>query len=98
MIARTAAVAVLFGFRPRRVTRVAVRGWAAPLAGLADAVADVAFVVAATRGELSLTAMLAGLYPVVTVVLALSVLRERCGRCQRAGLVLAPLALVLMAT
>jgi drug/metabolite transporter (DMT)-like permease len=53
--------------------------------GLFDVGANVLFGLATTRGLVSVVSVLASLYPVVTVVLARIVLRERTSAVQRAG-------------
>jgi drug/metabolite transporter (DMT)-like permease len=60
-------------------------------AGVLDVAANVAFAAATQRGLLSIVAVLSGLYPVATVILAQVVLKERLSRPQSAG-VLAALA------
>ena len=55
------------------------------------------FAVASSRGQVSLTSVLASLYPVVTAVLARIVLDERLRRIQQAGVVLAVGGAVLIA-
>ncbi len=82
--------------RPRlRIPRTTV----APIVaiGLLDTGANGLFALATTRGYLSLVAVLGSLYPVVTVVLAYLVLRERLARHQLVG-VLAALAGVALIT
>lgn len=64
--------------------------------GVADAGANLAFGVASTLGLVSVTAALASLYPVVTVLLARFVLRERLGPVQQAGVVAALGGVVLL--
>ena len=54
-------------------------------AGVLDVAANVAFAAATQRGLLSIVAVLSGLYPVATVVLAQLVLHERLSRPQAAG-------------
>jgi drug/metabolite transporter (DMT)-like permease len=63
------------------------RGYLPVLAvvGLCDVGANVLFALATTRGFLSVVAVLASLYPVVTVALAAIVLRERIAPTQRLG-------------
>ncbi len=57
--------------------------------GLGDTLGNAMFAVAANKGGLvSLTSVLASLYPIVTVVLASVVLGERVARAQRAGVLL----------
>ena len=53
--------------------------------GLLDTGANGLFALATTQGYLSLVAVLGSLYPVVTVLLAFGVLRERIARHQLAG-------------
>ncbi|MGZ8782268.1 MAG: EamA family transporter [Gaiellaceae bacterium] len=53
--------------------------------GLCDVGANMLFSLAATRGFLSVVAVLSALYPVVTVALAAIVLHERVARTQRLG-------------
>lgn len=77
---------------PARGTR---RGVA--LAGTLDATAAVLFVLAANAGLLSIGAVLASLYPAVTVVLARVHGKERVARRQVVGLALALGAVVLLA-
>jgi drug/metabolite transporter (DMT)-like permease len=54
-------------------------------AGLLDVAANVAFAAATRHGLLSVVSVLAGLYPVATVLLAQVVLHERLSRGQAAG-------------
>jgi len=53
--------------------------------GMADLAANALFAVASTRGLVSLVGVLGSLYPVVTILLARSVLRERLAPPQWAG-------------
>jgi drug/metabolite transporter (DMT)-like permease len=55
--------------------------------GLCDVGANMLFSLATTRGYLSIVAVLAALYPVVTVALAAIVLHERVAPTQRVGVV-----------
>lgn len=64
--------------------------------GVVDVVATGCFAAATTRGRLSVVSVLAALYPAVTVILAALLLRERVTRTQRAGIVLALVAVVLL--
>jgi drug/metabolite transporter (DMT)-like permease len=67
-------------------------------AGLFDVTANATFLAATQRGLLSIVAVLSSLYPASTVVLARLVLHERLHRAQLAGLVLAALGVVAMAS
>jgi drug/metabolite transporter (DMT)-like permease len=71
--------------------------WAA-VAGAGDLAANGLFLLAAMRGHLGIVAVLASLYPASTVLLALTVDRERLRGLQVAGLGLAATALVLTAS
>ncbi len=99
--ARTASVAVVGGLAllgridprvPRGETRILTAG-----AGALDATANVLYLLAIRQGLLSVVSVLASLYPASTVVLAWIVLRERFAPMQRAGLLLAVPAAILMA-
>ena len=66
--------------------------------GLGDTLGNVLFAAAAKSGGLvSLTSVLASLYPIVTVLLAAIVLHERIARTQRVGVVLTLAGVVLIA-
>ena len=56
--------------------------------GIGDTIGNVLYAASSSHGLISLTAVLASLYPVVTVLLAAAVLRERVAPMQRAGIVL----------
>lgn len=66
------------------------------LAGICDTSANLFFLLAARHGLLSVAAVLTSLYPGVTVLLAIGLLRERMNRVQVAGLGLAAAAVVLV--
>lgn len=59
------------------------------LTGVLDIAANVLFGLASTTGLLSIAAVISSLYPIVTVLLARVVLRERLGRLQQLGTILA---------
>ena len=65
--------------------------------GIGDMIGNVLFAASAGRGLISLTAVLASLYPVVTVLLAARVLHERIAPVQRVGIVLTLTGVVLIA-
>ena len=65
--------------------------------GLGDTLGNVLFAASSGHGLVSLTAVLASLYPVVTVLLAAAVLHERVAPMQRAGIVLTLTGVVLIA-
>ena len=58
------------------------------LIGIGDMLGNLLFAAASTSGLVSITSVLASLYPIVTVVLARMVLRERVARSQEAGIAL----------
>jgi drug/metabolite transporter (DMT)-like permease len=67
------------------------------LVGCLDQVANVLYAFASTVGLVSLSAVLASLYPMVTVVLARVVLDERISRLQKSGVALALTGVALVA-
>jgi drug/metabolite transporter (DMT)-like permease len=73
------------------------RAWGGVLAGLLGGAATGAFVAATHHGLLSVSAVLASLYPAFTVLLAALVLHERIHRVQAWGLALCGAAVVLVA-
>jgi drug/metabolite transporter (DMT)-like permease len=58
------------------------------LIGIGDMLGNFLFAAASTSGLVSITSVLASLYPIVTVLLARLVLKERVARSQEAGIVL----------
>jgi drug/metabolite transporter (DMT)-like permease len=58
------------------------------LIGIGDMLGNLLFAAASTSGLVSVTSVLASLYPIVTVILARLVLSERVARAQEAGIVL----------
>jgi drug/metabolite transporter (DMT)-like permease len=67
------------------------------VAGLLDGGATLLFATAFSRGLLSIVSVLGGLYPVVTVILAQSLLHERLARWQRLGVVAALAGVAMIA-
>ena len=57
---------------------------------------NVCFAASSQHGLVSLTAVLASLYPIVTVLLAASILHERVAPLQRAGIALTLAGVVLI--
>src|SRR5919201_823052 len=80
----TALVLAALALRPRLRPSRADLGVVLSI-GLLDISANALFAAASTRGLVSLVAVLASLYPVVTVLLARLVLGERVRRVQQAG-------------
>lgn len=71
-------------------------GWAF-LTGVLGGIGNIAFFRAlVVGGRVSVVVPVTALFPLVTVILALSVLRERVGRLQQLGLVLALVAIYLI--
>jgi drug/metabolite transporter (DMT)-like permease len=68
------------------------------VSGMLGALATGAFLLATHRGLLTVTAVIASLYPAFTVVLAAAVLRERVHRAQAFGLGLCAVAVALVAS
>jgi drug/metabolite transporter (DMT)-like permease len=66
------------------------------VAGACDALANLCFLIASRHGLLSLASVLTSLYPAITVLLAVSLLREHTSRTQRIGLALALGSIVLI--
>ncbi|MGZ4338623.1 MAG: EamA family transporter [Gaiellaceae bacterium] len=64
--------------------------------GLGDTLGNVLFAASSSRGLISLTSVLASLYPIVTVLLAATVLKERVAPLQKAGVVLTLTGVVLI--
>jgi uncharacterized membrane protein len=67
-------------------------------AGLLGASGSILFLAATKGGQLAVVAVLAALYPVLTVILAWVVLAERWTRTQAVGLITAVVAVVLVTT
>ena len=65
--------------------------------GLLDMAGNAAFILATQAGELAIATVLASLYPVVTVMLAIVILREHLTRSHVAGIVLTAVSIALIA-
>lgn len=91
------------------VVVVLIRAWSQPWridrrvllrvagVGLLDMAGNGAFIVATQSGQFAIAVILSSLYPVVTVVLAIALLRERMTRSHLAGIVLTGIAVTLIA-
>lgn len=95
-IASTSVILVAVAVqRPPLGVAARVLPWLA-LIGLADTCGNVLFAAASQSGLVSVTSVLASLYPIVTVVLARIVLSERVARSQEAGIALTLAGVVLI--
>jgi drug/metabolite transporter (DMT)-like permease len=81
--------------RPNIIVPGRVLPWLA-LIGFGDMFGNLLFAAASTSGLVSVTSVLASLYPIVTVVLARIVLSERVARSQEAGIGLTLAGVVLI--
>ena len=64
--------------------------------GIGDTIGNALFAASSGHGLVSLTAVLASLYPIVTVILAAAILRERVAPLQKAGIALTLAGVVLI--
>jgi drug/metabolite transporter (DMT)-like permease len=88
---RVTSTSVVLAAIAIRRPNVAISGAQLPalvLIGIGDMVGNLLFAAASRGGLVSVTSVLASLYPIVTVVLARVVLSERVARSQEAGVVL----------
>ncbi len=69
----------------------------AALAGLAAGIATLAFMVALSKGKVSVVVTISALYPAVTILLSLIFLKETLGLREVAGIFLAFAAMLLLA-
>jgi drug/metabolite transporter (DMT)-like permease len=100
IVIRTMAVVyvVAIALAGRRSLRVPRRLWPAMVGvGGVDMVATVLYLAAIEIGPLAIAAVLTALYPVVTVLLAAIVLRERISPLHGLGIGLAAAAIILIA-
>lgn len=80
-------------------TRTLVRALpAAAVVGVLDTAANLAYTFASTQTLLSLSAVLASLYPVVTIALARALLHERLRPVQVTGAILVMAGVLLIAS
>jgi drug/metabolite transporter (DMT)-like permease len=94
----TLAAALLILVRPggRRRTRETRFLWFAGAAGVLEATGSLLYMVSTRQGRLDVAAVLASLYPVVTILLAAWFLKERTTSSQALGMALALGAVVLV--
>jgi drug/metabolite transporter (DMT)-like permease len=90
-----AAAIVLVGGQPWRVPRAVLPQ--ASVVGAFDMGGNAFFILAAQAGALAIAAVLSSLYPVVTVLLAILILRERVTPSHAVGIVVAVAAVGLIA-
>jgi drug/metabolite transporter (DMT)-like permease len=64
--------------------------------GVGDTLGNVLFAASSSHGLVSLTSVLASLYPIVTVLLAAAILHEHVSRPQQAGIALTLAGVVLI--
>ena len=100
LLFRISSFAIVASTVQVRHASVRIGGW--PLVvvlavGLGDTLGNLLFAVSSGHGLVSLTAVLASLYPIVTVVLAALVLHERIDGSQRAGVALTLAGVALIA-
>jgi drug/metabolite transporter (DMT)-like permease len=91
LIFRMTSTAVILSVVAVRRPSLAVPAVEVPilaLIGTGDMLGNLLFAAASTSGLISITSVLASLYPIVTVVLARVILKERVARSQETGIVL----------
>jgi drug/metabolite transporter (DMT)-like permease len=100
LCARTAEVAVLLvaaAFVRPQLPRARAALGAIAAVGVLDLLANLLFVIAASKGLLSVVGVLGSLYPAVTVMLARFVLHERLTPAQNAGVLVTLVGVVALA-
>jgi drug/metabolite transporter (DMT)-like permease len=99
LVFRTTALLLVTSIVAQRRTPLRLRPRDLAIAaavGIGDTLGNVLFAASSSHGLVSLTSVLASLYPVVTVLLAASVLHERVARMQKAGILLTLTGVVLI--
>jgi uncharacterized membrane protein len=92
-------VSVLVATRGRQLTRSRRGAFFATLMGVLAGVGGLAlFAAYRTRGNTSVITATTALYPMITVVLAVLILRERLSKVQVVGLALAAIAIVILSS
>ena len=100
LIFRTTALAIVAAVVGVRRPPLRLRGRTLAIVaavGLGDTLGNLLFAASSGHGLVSVTSVLASLYPVVTVVLAALVLKEHVAGSQRLGIVLTLMGVVLIA-
>ena len=90
-IFRITAAVLVIGVVALRRPSIRVAGWSLAIVlgvGVGDTLGNLLFAASAGHGLVSLTSVLASLYPIVTVVLAALFLKERVARLQLVGVIL----------
>ncbi len=90
VVARITSMLLFFGYAAlqRQIRLEPAVLWFALLAGVCDSLGNVFFALAGQAGRLDISAVSSSLYPMVTVILAVALLKERFSRPQVAGAVL----------
>jgi drug/metabolite transporter (DMT)-like permease len=91
LLFRTTSTLVIFSAIAVRRPALSIEGRQLPplaLVGIGDMLGNLFFAAASTTGLVSVTSVLASLYPIVTVIMARLVLHERVARSQESGIVL----------
>jgi drug/metabolite transporter (DMT)-like permease len=99
LVFRTTALVLVAGAAAavRPALRVSPQNLAiAAAVGIGDTIGNVLFAASSAHGLVSLTSVLASLYPIVTVLLAAAILNERVAGLQRAGVALTLAGVVLI--
>lgn len=99
LIFKATAVSVILPAIAIRRPTLTVEGRQLPpliLIGIGDMLGNLLFAAASTTGLVSVTSVLASLYPIVTVVLARVVLEERVARSQEGGIALTLVGVALI--
>jgi drug/metabolite transporter (DMT)-like permease len=100
LLFRTTALLIIAAAVAVQRPDLRVRGrelWIVLGVGVGDTIGNVLFAASSGHGLVSLTAVLASLYPIVTVLLAAAVLHEQTAPAQKAGIALTLAGVVLIA-
>jgi drug/metabolite transporter (DMT)-like permease len=94
--ASTAIAVCLLLLQQKTVFEGKGAGWLAALTGLLDTAGNLLYSLAAKIGRMDVAAVLSSLYPAITILLAIVILKERPTRTQTVGMVLALIAVFLI--